>query len=170
MLLNVGVDARGEVAVHSVYILTPRRRGVGSGRDVRQNYTKVGDYRVMVSSTIPLPDGGRVEYQDLVTRGRQPPHSIQTAGGSGAGVRREGLQGGMTCPKRFYQSLFEKECCKTGWAVDICATPSIEGLRGKGIEVTTDNECGIIVGGRAYLLLDEIVDQLARAGCWKSLG
>ena len=62
MLLNACVDARGEVAVHSAYILTPRRRGVGSGRDVRQNYTKVGDYRVMVCSTIPLPDGGRVEY------------------------------------------------------------------------------------------------------------
>ena len=56
------MDARGEVAVHSAYILTPRRRGVGSGRDVRQNYTKVGDYRVMVCSTIPLPDDGRVEY------------------------------------------------------------------------------------------------------------
>ena len=93
-----------------------------------------------------------------MTRGRQPPHSIQTAGGSGAGVIREGLQGGMTCPKRVYQSLSEKECCKTGWAVDICATPSIEGFGGKGIEVTTDNECGIIVGGRAYLSLDKMVE------------
>ena len=64
----------------------------------------------------------------------------------------------MTCPKRVYQSLSEKECCKTGWAVDICATPSIEGFGGKGIEVTTDNECGIIVGGRAYLSLDKMVE------------
>ena len=64
----------------------------------------------------------------------------------------------MTCPKRVYQSLSEKECCKTGWAVDICATPSIEGFGGKGIEVTTDNECGIIVGGRAYLSLDKMLE------------
>ena len=31
MLLNACVDARGEVAVHSAYVLTPRRRGSAVG-------------------------------------------------------------------------------------------------------------------------------------------
>ena len=35
MLLNACVDARGEVAVHSAYVLTPRRRGVVGGMSGR---------------------------------------------------------------------------------------------------------------------------------------
>ena len=37
-------------------------------RHRHQVNTQVGDYRVMVSSTSPLPDGGRVAYPNLVTR------------------------------------------------------------------------------------------------------